>query len=195
MNFINEESRPEQPDLRRKLNNIGISLMLKQGYERTTIRQICREAGVAVGTFYIYFSSKSDLLGILYEMSDSYFSPILSMDFSNRTAPSLFEEFIETYIKLDVDSGLDKLKLLTDIHNKFSLQKRAPYKSLLRIIEYGQARGEFRDDYDIEDIINFVFDVLHGITKRYCISDGALDIVSRIRLSSKMVLDAIRKRN
>ncbi|NLU28056.1 MAG: TetR/AcrR family transcriptional regulator [Hungateiclostridium thermocellum] len=195
MNYNNEENRPEQPDLRSKLNNIGISLMLKQGYESTTIRQICREAGVAIGTFYIYFTSKSDLLEILYEVSDNYFSPMLSMDFGNRSASSLFEEFIETYIKLDVDSGLDKLKLLTNIHNKFSLQKRAPYKALLRIVEYGQERGEFRDDYDIDDMLDFVFDVLHGITKRYCISDGAFDIASRIRLSSMMVLDAIRKRD
>ena len=53
--------------------------MLKQGYEETTIRQICREAGIAIGTFYTYFSTKSDLLKSLYEVSDSYFTPCIQL--------------------------------------------------------------------------------------------------------------------
>jgi len=185
----------ELSDAGSRIIDIGISLMLKQGYDRTTIRQICRKAGVAVGTFYTYFPSKSDILEGLYKVSDDYFRPMYSIDFSKRTATSLYEEFFERYIKLDLDSGLEKLKLLSNIHNKVSLQKREPYKAFLRILEYGQAKGEFRDDYTAADILDFAFDVLHGIVKRYCVSDGAFDLASRMRLSSRMILDSILKRD
>jgi AcrR family transcriptional regulator len=37
-------------------------LFASQGYEETTIAQIAQAAGVAVGTVYLYFSSKHDIL-------------------------------------------------------------------------------------------------------------------------------------
>lgn len=34
----------------------------RQGFHRTTVREVAREAGVADGTIYLYFASKRDLL-------------------------------------------------------------------------------------------------------------------------------------
>src|SRR5438309_4745135 len=33
-----------------------------QGFHRTTVREVAREAGIADGTIYLYFASKQDLL-------------------------------------------------------------------------------------------------------------------------------------
>jgi AcrR family transcriptional regulator len=195
MSSKNEHHKSELSDISSRIAFIGNALMLKQGYEETTIRQICREAGIAIGTFYTYFSTKSDLLKSLYEVSDSYFTPMHSIDFSERTATSLYEEFIEKYIKLVLDSGLDKLKLLSNVHNKFSLQKREPYNVLLKIVEHGKKKREFRDDYTSADMLDFIFYALHGITKMYCVTDGAFDIASKMRLSSKLALDSIRNKD
>jgi AcrR family transcriptional regulator len=42
--------------------DIGIELMLKKGYEKTTVQEIIDAVGVSKGAFYHYFSSKEDLL-------------------------------------------------------------------------------------------------------------------------------------
>ena len=44
------------------------AVFAREGYHRATVRDIAREAGVATGTFYLYFSSKEAcLLGLIEE--------------------------------------------------------------------------------------------------------------------------------
>ncbi len=50
------------PDRRRDLLDAARRRFLADGYERTSVASIVREAGVAQGTFYLYFRSKEQLL-------------------------------------------------------------------------------------------------------------------------------------
>jgi AcrR family transcriptional regulator len=62
------ESRPrtKPPEERRdELMNAAQRLFLKQGVSSTTIEQITSGADVAKGTFYLYFTSKEDILTAL----------------------------------------------------------------------------------------------------------------------------------
>ncbi|HKN74346.1 MAG TPA: TetR/AcrR family transcriptional regulator [Candidatus Acidoferrum sp.] len=62
------KSRPrtKPPEERRdELMNAAQRLFLKQGVASTTIEQITSGADVAKGTFYLYFSSKDDVLAAL----------------------------------------------------------------------------------------------------------------------------------
>ena len=45
----------------------GTRLFLKNGYERTNMRELCKEAGITHGSFYRHFSSKEDLFGALVQ--------------------------------------------------------------------------------------------------------------------------------
>jgi AcrR family transcriptional regulator len=58
--------RTKAPEERRdELMNAAQRLFLKQGVAATTIEQITSGADVAKGTFYLYFSSKEDVLAAL----------------------------------------------------------------------------------------------------------------------------------
>lgn len=46
----------------KKLYNSAYSLFLEKGIENTTVDQIAKNAGVAKGTFYLYFKDKYDLI-------------------------------------------------------------------------------------------------------------------------------------
>jgi AcrR family transcriptional regulator len=50
-----------------KLINAAIELMSKNGYHRTTVANIVKAAGVAQGTFYLYYESKKNLFLSLME--------------------------------------------------------------------------------------------------------------------------------
>ena len=62
-------NRPNPP-LRQKLKAVAFEAMLdaaercmiRHGYQETTMQQVSAEAGCAIGTFYLYFKSKEDLL-------------------------------------------------------------------------------------------------------------------------------------
>jgi TetR/AcrR family transcriptional repressor of nem operon len=51
----------KQPEARRKLMEATTSLMLRQGFNATTLDEICAEAGVAKGSFFYHFENKEDI--------------------------------------------------------------------------------------------------------------------------------------
>lgn len=64
----NSAPRTKPPEERRQeLMNAAQRLFLAQGIQSTTVEQITATAGVAKGTFYLYFSCKEDVLRALGE--------------------------------------------------------------------------------------------------------------------------------
>lgn len=55
----------EAPSRRRELVDTAKRLFLERGYSQTSVSSIVREAGVAQGTFYLYFKSKQAVLPYL----------------------------------------------------------------------------------------------------------------------------------
>jgi len=51
----------KQPEARRKLIEATTALMLRQGFNATTLDEICAEAGVAKGSFFYHFENKDDI--------------------------------------------------------------------------------------------------------------------------------------
>jgi AcrR family transcriptional regulator len=57
-----EAMRDESRDKRQAILGAARELFASQGYEDTTIAQIAQAAGVAVGTVYLYFENKHDIV-------------------------------------------------------------------------------------------------------------------------------------
>ena len=49
-------------ETRAALNEAAVKLFASQGYEGTTVDDLCREANVSLRTFFRYFESKDDVL-------------------------------------------------------------------------------------------------------------------------------------
>jgi len=47
---------------RQELAQVALKLWAERGYDKTSVAEIAREAGVAKGTFYLYFETKRSLL-------------------------------------------------------------------------------------------------------------------------------------
>jgi TetR/AcrR family transcriptional repressor of nem operon len=56
-----KEPRKQPEDTRRNLVDAGVKLMRLQGFNATTVDDICEEAGVTKGGFFHYFKSKDDV--------------------------------------------------------------------------------------------------------------------------------------
>src|SRR5215471_8133084 len=60
---IHSVSEQERIDRRREQILAAASrVFARQGFHRSTVRQVAQEAGIADGTIYLYFRSKQDLL-------------------------------------------------------------------------------------------------------------------------------------
>jgi TetR/AcrR family transcriptional repressor of nem operon len=59
MNNIKSKKQPEAT--RRKLIEATMGLMLRRGFNATTVDEICAEAGVTKGSFFYHFENKDDV--------------------------------------------------------------------------------------------------------------------------------------
>lgn len=61
---------------REALEQQGLALLRAEGYDRTSIEQVAAAAGVARGTFYLYFPDK---LALFDALMDRWFTPVMGV--------------------------------------------------------------------------------------------------------------------
>ena len=76
-------------------------LFVKQGYERTTIRDIARVCGMSMGHLYYYIGSKEDILGIM-------------MDYDQHFYTDFVKQMIASYDSLSPTDAL--IKVIDDLY-------------------------------------------------------------------------------
>ncbi len=85
-------SEKQTVDRRQMLKDAAIQLACRNGYERTTIKQIAKQCDVTVGVIYHYFASKEEL-----------FREALTDHLPN------FEEVLPEAARLTIEEGLVKI--------------------------------------------------------------------------------------
>ena len=77
----------------------ALSLFERDGYEKTTMRAIAKEAGVSVGNAYYYFASKDHLIQAFYdEVSDRHVEQALAAMRPHRDLASRLSVELHTWI-------------------------------------------------------------------------------------------------
>ncbi len=92
---------------REKIVSAAIELFAKKGFDKTTVDEIVNRAGVAKGTFYLYFKSKDDLVKeVAVDAMPIVAFPSLQDPYITVSYPTLREfllalgrEFVEFYDK------------------------------------------------------------------------------------------------
>src|SRR5690554_6802530 len=82
---------------REKILETSMALFQEQGYEKTSVSQIVKQAGMAQGTFYLYFKSKNALVSaIANKIFDEQLEIIrTSYDKKDRNLDSLLTSMID----------------------------------------------------------------------------------------------------
>ncbi len=86
----------------------AVRLFLSEGVAATTIEQITSAAEVAKGTFYLYFSSKDDVLAAL---ADRFGQQLLEKIKAAQKPSDDFRGKLETWAKSCVTGYLDSIRL------------------------------------------------------------------------------------
>src|SRR6266496_4842655 len=86
-----------------KIVQAAIKLFQERGYEKTTSNDIASEAGVSVGSFYVYFTDKRQLLLTIFDrLGDELFKNI----FDGLKPEHLFDEQFPSRIKQAVANAI-----------------------------------------------------------------------------------------
>lgn len=96
-------SRKEQAQLtKKKIFDTTLLLIKKKGFGKITIREICQSAQISIGTFYLYFSSKDEILLEIYNKIDQKvkFPPAKDADGAISDITEAFSIYLNCMIEM-----------------------------------------------------------------------------------------------
>lgn len=103
----------KQAARREHILNAAEQCFARQGFHRTSMHDICREAGVSAGALYLYFSSKEELIGGLCEREQRQLGERLSGVAAASDFMQALATLGETYC---VQQPRDKVRLQIEIN-------------------------------------------------------------------------------
>ena len=141
------------------------NLFREKGFEKTSIEELARAAGIGKGTIYGYFQTKSDILKALCEDKLERMHRELTTD-ADKGIPIL-QQMVRIYIgeftlitqRPEVARlFMQQVTFPRDVHLKKHLEDEDNFSRLIRsLLEKFQERGELRKDIALHQIIGHFY--------------------------------------
>lgn len=178
-----QRRRHQALQTQRQILSAALSLMREKGFDKVTVRDICRQAGITTGAFYHHFPSKEALLVSGVGALDSY------MERALLTHPDLppmerLAFILTTYIDfIERESGeLTGQYYMTRLSNSqagFRLDPNRYVEQLMvECFQQAQTTGEFRDGWTPQWAASFCYRHFRGLVLdwvlagySYCLRD------------------------
>jgi TetR/AcrR family fatty acid metabolism transcriptional regulator len=159
----NTKRQEQARETKNRIYTSAIELMEQEGFDNITITDISEKAGVSVGAFYHYFSSKNDILAEIFRQADEYFSTKVVNALSRATVPEQIIEYFDHYAKFNL--------------TKFFIKEGRPMLEILYgLIRTGQENNEIRGDIDAKDLVRYLFVMARGVVFDWSLHDGDYDL-------------------
>ncbi len=133
---------------RTELLEVGRRILAEKGFEATTISEIVASAGVAQGTFYLYFSSKIALVAALnQEMNEQIVSAVQDATAQEHTAAEIVGAGVTASFRQieryrDILSILHSQVAMTQIHIQREQQFGIYHHLIAKLIRQRQQAGD-----------------------------------------------------
>ena len=183
---------------RQKLIDTAEDLLKKNGFSALCVEDITKAAGVAKGTFYIYFKHKEDIVA---EICRGYFKSIVN-EISNMTNSDLIEKlslYVDNFMKAVELYGINicrewiraSIDPKTAPDNTDMSKWQYDIDMLNNILKNAVKNKELRQNAPIELIVNLIISQLYGMMTCWCMSDGVFEPKEWTQRFSKFQLKAI----
>jgi AcrR family transcriptional regulator len=165
--------RTKPPEQRRDdLMNAAQRLFVENGVAPTTIDQITAAAGVAKGTFYLYFSSKEHVLAALGDRFSQQLVSKLETAIAEKDAGD-WNGKLGAWVRTATLAYLASMRLHdvvfreSAVHAREDLDTNGTIGHLLQLLEDGAAAGAWPLDNPRLSAI-FLYSGLHGVVDDAC---------------------------
>ncbi|SFJ01660.1 transcriptional regulator, TetR family [Paenibacillus sp. UNC496MF] len=190
---MNRELKKEQT--RARIKEAALALFSELGYETTTVEAITKQAGVAKGTFFNYFSSKDDLLCDLqgiFAMNEVgklkgtpgplvprlqllVFELVKRFEMNKPLTRALFQGMLATDAALDLHN-----RLLADLS-----------EALLPLVLQAQENGEIRKDMPPAMLAQQAFQTYFGTLVIWAMEAGDEPLATRMTMTFELFFKGI----
>ena len=186
--------RKEQAlETKERIYSAAIELMDQEGFENITIADISKKAGVSVGAFYHYFTSKNDILAEIFHKADEYFSTQVISRLTKGNTPEKIIKYFDDYAKFNMRSGVELTKQIFNPKIKFFIKKDRPMLTILEdLIQDGQEKKEIRADEDPQELSRLLFVMARGVVFDWSVYDGSYDLEAQMHKYMECLVSTLR---
>lgn len=142
---------PMDQERRSQLFDAALPIFTRFGYRKTTIEEICREAGISKRTFYEEFTDKKDFFGRLcLNLATGFTLEWQEMTSEETSAARRIERYIDHYVASCTSTPVfavifENEESMAAVDEAFNDESCKPMCAALGAsIEAGMASGEFR---------------------------------------------------
>lgn len=164
----------------------AVKLFAEFGYDQVSVRRICQESGIAIGTFYKYYSSKQEIFRDLYATTDE------AVKCLPQESDLSFEDEVMRYIDIQLSVALRIQAEMGQFRRIFvallalegqghHLEKREIFFRLVDAVTKGQHVGDVRRDIEAHDLARKIMRFVRGIILDWCLYDCAYDLKRETR--------------
>ncbi len=180
-----QEQRREQSE--RRMLKAAITLFARQGYQRTTLGQVGREAGYTAGLVSHKFGSKEGLLlAVVRRIAKRFLDDQLGSAIEEASATDSINNFIRLYLReaslregrmraLYVIMG-EALGGVPEIRKPIADLNASTRNTLARIIQRGIDDGEFQETVNPDAAAALIIGALRGMVMQHLIDPKRVDL-------------------
>lgn len=174
-----------------------IQLSREKGYEKVTIRDICKRADISTGSFYHHYDSKEDLAKDAYYHIDKIilckFSEIGNQESSRENLYSILEiylKYVEEEIGMLIKTYYNLLLKETSI-SAFA-PERPYYKQLKKILTECANDGYISQTEDFTALTEYCIRFLRGLLFDWSLHNGQYHLVDQFEKDFQHFINGLK---
>lgn len=185
-------------ETKKKIYSTTIELAEKYGFQKLNIHDICKAAGVSVGTFYNYYKSL-DFIVLEGYRYDKYVEQRVAEQPLTGSCKEQILTLLQYKMEFVTDFGVDfmiqffrsHLEQVAEENSVFLNKNRIMPVLIQEILDTGSALGELSLPLPSEDLTQMILVYSRGIMYDWCIRNGTYDLIQRTREMMELFLSGI----
>jgi len=185
---------------RDRIINSAKRLFAEQGYQKTTIVDISRQAGLSEAALYDYFQGKEDLLQMIPDLWVSELLRDLEEQlFGIKGAVNKMRKYLWWYMRRVEQSPLDAkivyLFLKTNanfLNTEVYSNVKKLYSQLVDIFEEGRKSGEMKPDLNPRVARDIFVGTMDHIISRWLLKDMSYSLFDNLESIFELMVDAFK---
>jgi AcrR family transcriptional regulator len=178
---------------KKQIFDIAITLIKEQGFAKTAIKDICRKAGVSIGTFYYYYRGKQEIVNELYLRADQFLKEHFNSWVVSSNPVERVKEYLALYIHFVSLEGVDMvLNIYYPSNRLFLYENRYMITRLEDLIREGQEEGSISRKFTPQGWMRYIVTVLRGVVFDWALRSGEYNIEESAQAHIECLADYLR---
>lgn len=169
------KARRDRSPMEERILASAVTLFAEQGFDATTVQQVVDRAEVTKGALYHYFDAKDDLLYEIYHaLIGTQTAALEEITAEGADAATTVRAILVNVVRTTAERlpeakvfFREAHKLDADRHAAFRADRRRYHEGFRRVIEQGQAAGEFATRVPSETVVQIAMGVVNQLPVWY----------------------------